>query len=951
MEPVWQTGDALSFGPFILVPGQRLLTNNGAPVDVGARALDILITLVSRPNEPVSKRELITRVWPDVRVGEGSLRFHVANLRKALGDGERGARYITTLSGRGYAFVAPVSRSHDPAPVHVPTLASAPRTNVPGRLERMVGRCDGVRIVSTQLAATRFVTIVGAGGVGKTTVAVAVAHRLIEAFGSLALFVDFGTLNNASLVASSLAAMLGLSVQADDPTPNLVAYLRDKRYLLVFDNCEHLILAVALLAARIFAAAPQVHILATSREALRAEGEHIHRLEPLACPTDGPALTAEVALTYPAVQLFVDRVAASGVHLDLNNSDAVIVANICRKLDGLALAIELAAARVEAFGLHQTAALVEERLALLWQGHRTAPPRQQTLKAMLDWSYELLTDLEKQVLRQLAVFVGDFTLGAALAVLTSAALDQIQILGAIENLVAKSIVATTRVGSTMHYKLPDTTRAFVIGIGDDEAGSADLGARHAAYYRRWLEQTAAERATMSLQSERTPELAHLGNVRAALEWCYGANGDSEIGIALAAAAAPYFLTMSLLTECHRWSDRAIKTLGDDTRGGREEMHLQAALGTSLMFTRGESETARAALLRSLAIAEDCDDAGEQLHLLGALHMFHGRIGDFGAALLYAERGSAISRTIADPAALAFGHRLLGIALHHAGDLPGARRELEAAPLSVPRSQQTSTAYVGFDDSILVDTGLARTLWLQGHPVQAVERARQAVSRAAELEHPVTLSMALVWAIFVYLWTGDFESADKHTDWLMSCAESHSLEPYLAVGRGFKGQMAVHQGNAQRGVEDLHNCLAKLHAASYELLTTLFNISLVEGLAAIGRLADGIRLIEETIKSVEVNGDFCYMPELLRVKGCLLRSMPQPGGDNAEQCFMQSLEFSRRQGARAWELRTAVDLAALLAAQGRHGSARSLLQPVFMQFAEGADTADLKAAASLLATLA
>ena len=919
-------------------------------MELGARALDILIALVSRHNQAIDKRDLIARVWPDVTVSEGSLRFHIASLRKALGDGEGGARYITTLAGRGYCFVAPISRSSDPGDAHTPITADFRRANVPGPLIRMVGRTDGVRTLSTQLIAVRFVTIVGAGGVGKTTVAVAVAHYLIEAFAGVVLFVDLAALRDPSLAAASLAAMLGLSVQSDDPIPSLIAFLRDKRILLILDNCEHIIEAAAPLAARIFVAAPQVHILATSREALRVEGEHVYRLAPLACPPDDPELTAEAALAFPTVQLFVERAAASGASLNLSDSDAAIVASICRKLDGLALAIELAAARVEAFGLEQTAALLDERLSLLWQGQRTAPPRQQTLKAMLDWSYELLTGLERQALRQLAVFVGDFTLAGALAVLTSATLDQIHVLGAIENLVAKSMVATDRSKTTMRYRLLDTTRAYVLEIPAGDSELADLAARHATYYRRWLEQTEAEPPNLSSAAERTPQLADLGNVRAALEWCFGVNGNAEIGVGLAATAAPVLLAMSLFTECHRWSDRAILALQDATRGGREEMHLQAALGMSLMFMHGQSEAVRAALNRSLAIAEERGDARTQLRLLSMLHTFHGRIGDRSVAIDYAKRSSAVSKTIADPAALALGHRVWGMTLHRMGDLGGARVELEAALRQGPASRRTSTTYFGYDGHIAAGTGLARTLWLLGHPGQAVERARKTIQEAADLDHPVTLSMALVWAILLFIETGDLRSADEHIDWFISRAEAHSLGPYRAVGRGFKGQLAIRGGDAKGGVESLQSCLEDLHAARYELLTTPFNASLAQGLAAIGRTSEAINLIDDTMRLVEANAELCYMPELLRVKGSVLLSIPEVTGDDAETCFIQSLELGRRQGARAWELRTAVDLATLFVDRGRLESARALLQPVFERFVEGSDTADLKAAERLLTTL-
>jgi predicted ATPase len=450
-------------------------------------------------------------------------------------------------------------------PVVNASLSRAVAGHWAGRLIGMVGRDYDVLKLSARLTAARFVTIVGSGGVGKTTVAVAVGHHLMEAFAGAVLFVDLSMLGDPDLVATVVASMLGLSVQSDDATPSLIAYLRDKRILLVLDTCEHLIEAVAALASSIFTAAPQVHILATSREALRVDGEQVYRLDPLACPPEDVGLTAAVAQTFSAPKLFVERAVASGARLDLSDAEAAIVVGICRKLDGVALAIELAARRVEADGLHQTAALLDQRLTLLWVGPRTAPPRQKTLHATLDWSYGLLSD-------------------------------------------------------------------------------------------------------------------------------------------------------------------------------------------------------------------------------------------------------------------------------------------------------------------------------------------------------------------------------------------------LAVARGFKGELAIRRGDAKGGVDSLQGCLKELHAAPYELLSTALNMSLVQGLAATGRLAEGISLIDQTIRLVEANGDLCYMPELLRVKGSLLLAMPQPRVDDAEAYFTRSLELSRSQGSRVWELGTAVDFAALLVVQGRSGRARALLQPVFEQFAEGSDTADLNAAERVLATL-
>ena len=453
------------------------------------------------------------------------MRFHMASLRKALGDGKDGARYITTLPGRGYCFVAPVSRSSDPRDDAPVAAVSFPHANLPSRLGRMVGRDDDVLKLSAQLTASRFVTIVGAGGVGKTTVAVAVGHHLIEAFTGAVLFVDLGMLSDPELVAHGdrlhawAVGPIGrcdaqsdrLSAQqANSPDPR---YLRASRRSGGGFGGAHL------------HAAPQVHILATSREALRVEGEHVYRLDPLACPPDDPGLTAAAVQTFPATQLFVERAVASGARLDVSDAEAPIVASICRKLDGVALAIELAARRVESYGLQQTAALLDQRLTLLWLGPRTAPPRQKTLQATLDWSYGLLSELERVVLRRLAVFVGHFTLDAALAVVTSATLDQV------DRLRRHRQPGRQVDGGDASHRGDDALPA----AGHD----ARLRARNQHRRRRARRfggapcgllpamagaEREAEWSTLSTGAERAPHFAGLNNVRAALEWCFGARG-------------------------------------------------------------------------------------------------------------------------------------------------------------------------------------------------------------------------------------------------------------------------------------------------------------------------------------------------------------------------------------------------------------------------------------------
>lgn len=872
--------DVLSFGPFRLTPGERFLTRNGAPVELGARALDILIALVSRPNEVVSKRELLSRVWPDVTVEESSLRFHMAGLRKALGDGKDGARYVTTLAGRGYCFVAPVVRPGNEAEASTSFATEFPHANLPGRLAHMVGRDEDVLRISNHLIAARFVSIVGSGGVGKTTVAIAVGHHLVEAFKGAVLIVDLSMLSDPGLVATAIASMLGLSVQSEDATPALIAYLRSRRMLLILDTCEHLIDAVATTTSRIYAEAPDVHILATSREVLQVGGEHVYRLDALTSPPEDLEDMGVAAQKFPAPRLFIERAAASGARLDLSDAEVAIIVRICRKLDGVALAIELA--------------------------------------------------------------------DAALAVVTGNDTDQSQVLGAIDNLVGKSMVATRPIGAMMRYRLLDMTRAYILSIAIDDTEAADLSARHAAYYRRWLEQYGGDWPTLSTGPERSPHFAALNNTRSALEWCFGEHGDVVLGIKLAAAAAPFFLTMSLLPECYRWSQRAIGALDNTTRGGAEEMQLQSSLGVASMYIHGPSEAARAAMNRSLVIAETRSNVLSQVAILSTLSLFCTRQGEFKIGLGHAKRARAVAGTIEGPDATALARAVLGIALQFIGDLTGARSELEAA---FQHRSSTQRAYLGVDEHILAGLGLAPTLWAQGFPAQAVEQARRTFDDAKLSGNPTSLAATLSLVAHVSILVGGLRSAEEYADWLIAFGKSHSLGPYLHLGGVYKGTLAVYGGNPRAGVQTLQDCLKQLRAVHYEMLTTEFNIVLTQGLMAIGRGDEGMALIDETIRRIEESGQYYLLPEALRMRGCAILASPECRIDDVGACFAQSLELSRRQGARAWELRTAISLARLWAKRGEPEDGRKLLQPILEHFTEGRDTADLRTATCLLAELA
>lgn len=352
---------SIEFGPFRVIPGKRLLTRNAQPMDIGGRAFDLLLALLEKPGRVLSKRELLKRVWPDMVVEEGSLRFHMNGLRRALGDGEDGARYIATQVGVGYAFVAPVSRADDAAPAVLPALPVAEGVgSLPPRV-KLIGREADVQLILQRLREPRLLTIVGTGGVGKTSLVVEVGHRLLAERRHTVRFIDLAQVEDEHLVASALAAALGVPVQAEDPLAVLLAYLKGQDLLLLVDNCEHVVDVVSALAERIRDVAPGVGLLATSREPLRARDEEAHWLGPLEFPEQPHGLPVETVLAYPAVRLFVERAEAANAALQWQDGDPVLIADMCRRLGGMALPIELAAVRVALHGVKATHALLGER--------------------------------------------------------------------------------------------------------------------------------------------------------------------------------------------------------------------------------------------------------------------------------------------------------------------------------------------------------------------------------------------------------------------------------------------------------------------------------------------------------------------------------------------------------------------------------------------------------------
>jgi predicted ATPase len=353
------------------------LLEDGKAVRLGGRALDILTALVVRSGTLISKEELISYAWPRVRVEEADLRVHIGALRNALGENRAGVRYIATVAGRGYCFVAPV-QGEDGAAVAA-SSAEKSAAGLPVPITRMIGRDEAVVSLLSEMHTQRFVTIVGPGGIGKTRIALAVASRFGASLQREVRYIDFSRVSDPLLLPSSLASVLGASSSSEDPFQGIIECLRDKQMLIVLDSCEHVIDAAAILVEVVLKAGPGIQVLATSREPLRAEGEYVKRLAPLRMPSTPANLTGDQALAFPAIELFAERASMSFEDFELTDVDVPAAVSICMKLDGLPLAIELAAGRIGPFGVRELAKRLDDRFTLLARGRRTALPRHKTL--------------------------------------------------------------------------------------------------------------------------------------------------------------------------------------------------------------------------------------------------------------------------------------------------------------------------------------------------------------------------------------------------------------------------------------------------------------------------------------------------------------------------------------------------------------------------------------------
>ena len=736
---------------------------------LGARGVAVLTTLVQVPNEYVRKASILDAAWPGLVVEENNLAAQISAIRRTLARVPGGENWIETLARRGYRFVGPVAEiAGRPGP---PVAADRKRTNLPELLTSFVGRERELAEIKQLLPATRLLTLTGTGGMGKTRLAQQAASEVLDAYRNGVWFVDLAPLRDPALVPSALAQALRVKESAGQQILSVLCnHLRQRETLLILDNCEHVLDACARLAEALLRETGRATVMATSREPLHLAAEHTYPLAAL--PLPDPNAGAQSIARSDAVQLFLERARQYRPRLDLQGQQARAVAEICVQLDGIPLALELAAARVAMLPVEQILRLLDQRFRLLTSGNRELP-RHQTLRAMIDWSHELLDDAEKALFARLSVFAGGWTLAAAEAVGAGEPIAKDGLVYVLIGLVEQSLIVADIDGD--RYRMLETVRAYA-QEKLVEAGATDaITRRHAQYLRDRFERAPDDWLRLPDMDWRRTYAPELDNVRAALDWAFGSEGDSAIGVALAAASGPLWMELSLPVEGRRRLEDAVALIGAQT----PEVD-QARLWLCLGMLVGEANPARsmAATERACELYRGLGDAtgcGFSLVLLGDMLTKTGRAEQ--APAIFAEAFQLLEYAGA-PKVLARYFEYFGFLKMETGDLVAARTHYEEA-LSLYRR-------TGAERAVPQLGNIADLDWAVGDLVASEAGYREVV--AALRKSPVSANSTLGFALSCL--SGVLTERGQLDDALVAAREGLPLLNEAGLGWYFLDHLAL-----------------------------------------------------------------------------------------------------------------------------------------------------------------
>jgi predicted ATPase/DNA-binding winged helix-turn-helix (wHTH) protein len=938
---------SFSFGRFRLVPGRQLLLLDERPVKLGGRAFELLRLLVQRRGELVSKNELMAAAWPGTFVHDSNLKVNMWSLRRSLGDTQIEPIYIATVARRGYKFIADVQVGIGEIEEE-PALADPPPLCHPPLPRGIVGREADIVEIADLLAEDRHVTLAGAGGIGKTTVALAVAQAFAPRYRDGVCFVDLATISDPTLFGAALVTALGIRGNTDMGLAAVLDYLRPRQMLLILDNCEHVLPAAMIFASKFMTDTSPTRLLATSREPLGTTTEHVVRLGSLPSPRSGTGLSVDQAVKFPAVELFVRR-AAEWSDYEFVDDDCEAIAAICHSLDGLPLAIELAAAQIGRFTPRELLVILDQKLGFSAARTAAAPPRHETLMATIEWSFRLLSPKEARLFALLSVFSDGFEVEDAVFVAEAAGLTPIDVVTGLGSLVAKSLLSAQARGASLRYRLLDSTRRYAAERRQGDPACGRAMRRHAERMVALFEQSEEEWNWREPADWTERYLGRIADLRTALSWSFGEQGDAILGIRLAVAAITLWSETSILSEAQARLEVALALAKRVPCDDLSKAKLACALGWSLFYARKSSNENEVAWLDAIAFARRAGSIDYQQRALVGFAFYLLQIGEIARAITYLEEATSLADRDPDSTATSEADKALAWARAFAGELSKSRPVLDRLAsthsLARGRSRKDANEVYRF---ITVRTNMPFVVWMQGQADYAARLAREAVDAADRGGHWVSQSNALgLAALPISLEIGDLDALDMFTERLRRNLERERISRWVSVERYFSACLRELRGDP-RAVEDIRAAIDELIECRFLMRIGSYLAFLARAYLRQGRIAQARDAITRAIDYQERQGERWCRSELQRVNASIL--LEDAETVRAEKLLKEALAEARAIGALTFALRIATDLAAHWAATNREIDAVQLLAPILGEFTEGFGTQDLVRASRLLAQI-
>ena len=869
------------------------------------------------------KRELFERAWHGLSVDEANLRVQIFTLRKALGEfGDR----IRAEAAVGYRFVSDATEG-DGGKIG----ATARRSRVPRLSSAPLGRDEPIDMLAGLVGRHRAVTILGPGGIGKTTVALEVALRNSDIFADGACFVDLGRISAASQLIAAVASALDLPAEVTPSVGKIVRALEARRILLVLDSCEHLTEFVAALAEEVLAGTDGIHILATTRELLRASSEVVYRLQALPTPPADRPATAEDALKYPSVQLFLRVAGLAGASFEITDANAAQVAEVCRRLDGIPLAIELAASMTPFVGVGEICRGLDERFSLLTLGRRTALPRHRTLAATLDWSYDLLSGQERAALRCLATFAGPFDLDAATEVVAGEEMTSAAARDAIIGLVQKSLLSLEPGLDAPIYRLLDTTRAYALRAAGPQGERDSAVERHARYFLGLLDRMDWE--AHDGVDARPAMRRHLAEVRSALDWAFSAR--SPLAISLTVAAERLWLELRSLSQAAPYLNLAWRQLqSQDDVNPTCKARVLVALASAHAFDEAPDRLT-ATYEEACRAAQDAGDAFLELRALYALTVH--LVGASGPALDSAREFARISAQNGDQITHFMSKLLLAFAHYASSDFTVAAELFREYYSDCPPTPRQYELYFSFDLRVVGRAQWGIANYMLGRPkkaetlISSVVEEMERSGRVFNLMH--ILSYHAIWAA---LCSSDFLKAAEYLDKLERATNLYPA--WRSLLQAYRGMMIFRQGGDMTVAETLLsegiNNSVRLRLGN--LLPALL-VELSDVRRTLGDFAGSEIALEQLLSCSRGDSDISTLARYYRASGSVLRARNGPGDiEDAKALFGRAIEIAKHAECYNYEFEATAALAELLLSCGQRRDAERLLSDVIARLPEDDD---------------